>query len=95
MEQQGIIIAVVAALTSGAAWKFWEARLKAKQQEREMDREEDFAYRDDLKSRVQRLEDLLTESNEKVLALTAEVHALRTEVLFLTKENGKTRYTKW
>jgi uncharacterized protein HemX len=89
MEQQGVIIAVVTALTSGAAWKFWEQRLKAKQQEKEMNREEDFAYRDDLKARVQRLEDLLTESNEKVLALTAEVHALRTEVLFLTKENER------
>ena len=89
MEQQGIIIAVVAALTSGAAWKFWETRLKAKQEEREMNRQEDFAYRDDLKHRVQRLEDLLTESNEKVLALTAEVHALRTEVLFLSKENER------
>ena len=89
MEQQGIIIALVTALTSGAAWKFWEQRLKAKQEMKEKNREEDFAYRDDLKSRVQRLEDLLTESNEKVLALTAEVPALRTEVLFLTKENER------
>lgn len=89
MEEQGIVIAIVTALTSGAAWKFWESKLKAKQQEREIDREEDFAYRHDLKDRVQRLEDLLTESNEKVLALTAEVHALRTEVHFLTKENER------
>ena len=89
MEQQGIIIAIVTALTSGAAWKFWETRLKTNQQMKEKNREEDFAYRDDLKSRVQRLEELLTESNEKVLALTAEVHALRTEVLFLTKENER------
>ena len=89
MEQQGIVIAIITALTSGAAWKFWEQKMKAKQQEKEIDRREDFAYRDDLKSRVQRLEDLLTESNEKVLALTAEVHALRTEVLFLTKENER------
>lgn len=89
MEQQNIIIVLIAALTSGAAWKFWEQRLKAQQQAKELDREDDFAYRDDLKSRVQRLEELLTESNEKVLALTAEVHALRTEVLFLTKENER------
>jgi len=65
MEQQGIIIAVVAALTSGAAWKFWEERLKAKQQEKEMDREEDFAYRDDLKARVQRLEDCLLKAMKR------------------------------
>jgi len=89
MEQQGIIITIVAALSSGAAWKFWEARLKAKQEEKEVDRREDFAYRDDLKARVGRLESLLEESNQKVLALTAEVHALRTEVHFLTKENER------
>jgi len=89
MEQQGIIITIVAALSSGAAWKFWEARLKAKQEEKEVDRREDFAYRDDLKSRVGRLESLLEESNQQVLALTAEVHALRTEVHFLTKENER------
>jgi len=91
MEQQGIVIAVITALTSGAAWKFWEQKMKAKQQDRELDRREDFAYRDDLKARVQRLEELLTESNEKVLELTAEVHALRTEVGFLKRENDRLR----
>lgn len=63
--------------------------MKAKQEEKELDRREDFAYRDDLKSRVSRLEALLEESTEQVLALTAEVHALRTEVHFLTKENDR------
>ena len=89
MEQQGIIIAIVTALTSGAAWKFWEQRMKAKQEERELDRREDFAYRDDLKARVSRLETLLEQSNTQVLELTAEVHALRTEVGFLKKENER------
>ena len=89
MDQQGIIIAVITALTSGAAWKFWEGRMKVKQEEKEMNRQEDFAYRDDLKDRVKRLEDLLTESNEKVIELTAEVHALRTEVQFLRRENDR------
>jgi len=89
MDQQGIIIAVITALTSGAAWKFWEGKMKVKQQEKEMNRQEDFAYRDDLKDRVKRLEDLLTESNEKVIELTAEVHALRTEVQFLRRENDR------
>ena len=91
MEQQGIVIAIITALTSGAAWKFWEQKMKAKQQEKEIDRREDFAYRDDLKARVQRLEELLTESNTKVLELTAEVHALRTEVGFLKRENDRLR----
>lgn len=89
MENQGLIIALITALTSGAAWKFWEGRIKAKEAEKQIAHQDDYAYRDDLKARVQRLEDLLTESNEKVLALTAEVHALRTEVHFLTKENER------
>lgn len=65
--------------------------MKAKQAEREIDRKEDFAYRDDLKARVLRMEELLTESNAKVLELTAEVHALRTEVGFLKRENDRLR----
>jgi uncharacterized protein HemX len=91
MEQQGIIIAIITALTSGAAWKFWEQRMKAKQEEKEKNREEDFAYRDDLKNRVSRLEALLEQSNNQVLELTAEVHALRTEVGFLKRENDRLR----
>lgn len=63
--------------------------MKTKQAEREIDRKEDFAYRDDLKARVLRLEELLTDSNTKVLELTAEVHALRTEVGFLKRENDR------
>ena len=91
MEQQGIIIAVITALTSGAAWKFWEQKMKTKHEMKELDRKEDFAYRDDLKQRVSRLEALLEQSNNQVLELTAEVHALRTEVGFLKKENDRLR----
>ena len=65
--------------------------MKAKQEEQKQNRAEDFAYRDDLKSRVARLEQLLEESNTKVLELTAEVHALRTEVGFLKRENDRLR----
>jgi uncharacterized protein HemX len=89
MEQQGIAIAIITALTSGAAWKFWEQKMKARQEEKEQNRAEDFAYRDDLKARVSRLETLLEQSNTQVLELTAEVHALRTEVGFLKKENER------
>ena len=53
-------------------------------------------YRDDLKHRVRNLEALLSQSSEEkdqmrqqVLALTAEVHALRVKVEFLEKENER------
>lgn len=88
-----IIITLATVLGSAGIWKFFEARLKVKADEKktELENNDGIQYRDDLKARVMRLEDLLVESNEKVLALTAEVHALRTEVLFLTKENERLR----
>jgi len=88
-----IIITLATVLGSAGIWKFFEARLKVKAEEKktELENNDGVQYRDDLKARVMRLEDLLVESNEKVLALTAEVHALRTEVHFLTKENERLR----
>ena len=91
-----IIITLATVLGSAGIWKFFEARLKVKAEEKktELENNDGVQYRDDLKARVMRLEDLLVESNEKVLALTAEVHALRTEVHFLTKENERLRNIK-
>lgn len=91
-----IIITLATVLGSAGIWKFFEARIKIKSEEKktEMENNDGVQYRDDLKSRVMRLEDLLVESNQKVLALTAEVHALRTEVHFLTKENERLRNIK-
>ena len=86
-----IIITLATVLGSAGIWKFFEARLKVKAEEKktELQNNDGVQYRDDLKSRVMRLEELLEESNNKVLALTAEVHQLRTEVHFLTKENDR------
>ena len=86
-----IIVTIVGVLGSASIWKYLEARLKAKSQEKQTDlnNNDTVQFRDDLKSRVARLEELLTESNSKVLALTAEVNQLRTEVRFLTKENDR------
>ena len=86
-----IVITIVGVLGSASIWKYMEARLKAKAQEKQTDlnNNDTVQFRDDLKARVARLEQLLEESNEKVIELTAEVHELRTEVKFLTKENER------
>mgnify|MGYP000238791974 CR=1 FL=1 len=86
-----IIITIVGVLGSASVWKYMEARLKAKSAEKQTDlnNNDTVQFRDDLKARVTRLEELLEESNSKVLTLTAEVHQLRTEVKFLTKENDR------
>ena len=80
-----IIITLATVLGSAGIWKFFEARLKVKAEEKktELQNNDGVQYRDDLKSRVTRLEELLEESSSKVLTLTAEVNQLRTEVKFL------------
>jgi len=86
-----VIITIVGVLGSASIWKYMEARLKAKVQEKQTDlnNNDTVQFRDDLKARVARLELLLEESNEKVIVLTAEVHELRTEVKFLRRENDR------
>ena len=93
-----IVITVVGVLGSASIWKYLEARLKAKSDQQKLDYEnnEGVQYRDDLKHRVRNLEQLLSQSADEkdelrnqVLALTAEVHALRVKVDFLEKENER------
>ena len=92
MDSQ-VIITIGTILASAGIWKFLEFRLKVKTDynKQSVQNSDGVQYRDDLKNRVARLEQLLEESNTKVLELTAEVHALRTEVGFLKKENDRLR----
>lgn len=93
-----IIITVVTVAGSAGIWKFLEARLKSKSEEKKSKYEnsDGVQYRDDLKNRVRNLESLLaTSSDEKeelrkqVLELVEEVSALRIKVEFLEKENQR------
>ena len=93
-----IIITVATVAGSAGIWKFFEARLRVKSEEKksQIENSDGVQYRDDLKHRVRNLETLLaTSSDEKdelrnqVLALTQEVSALRVKVEFLEKENDR------
>ena len=93
-----IVITLVTVAGSAGIWKFLEARLKAKADDKKINLENNdgVQYRDDLKNRVRNLESLLaSSSNEKdelrdqVLQLTQEVSALRVKVEYLEKENDR------
>lgn len=93
-----IIITAIGVLGSASAWKYLEARLKAKSEEKDKETKnsDGVQYRDDLKNRVRNLEMLLQKSEEEknelrdiVLQLTEEVSALRIKVEFLEKENER------
>jgi len=93
-----IVITLATVAGSAGIWKFFEARLriKAEQKKTEENNSDTVQYRDDLKNRVRNLEKLLAESSDekddlrdKVLKLTEEVSALRIKVEFLEKENER------
>ena len=93
-----IIITVIGVLGSASIWKFLEARLKDKSDNRkfELQNNDGVQYRDDLKDRVGNLETLLAKSADEkdelrnfVLELTAEVNSLRVKVEFLETENQR------
>ncbi len=87
-----IVITLITALGSAGAWRYYEVKLKTKAAEDQEGRKDETMFRDDLRARVKKLEDLLTESNERVIELTAEVNALRTEVQFLRQENDRLKH---
>jgi uncharacterized protein HemX len=93
-----VIITAVTVLGSAGIWKFLEARLKVRAEEKKSQTEnsDGVLYRDDLKNRVRNLESLLAQSAQEkdelrdlVLKLTEEVSALRTKVEYLEKENDR------
>lgn len=93
-----IIITIATVAGSAGIWKFFEARLKVKSEEKksQIENSDGVQYRDDLKNRVRNMEALLAASAEEkdelryqVLQLTQEVSALRVKVEFLEKENDR------
>lgn len=91
-----LIYTIVSVLFSGAAWKFYEEKMKKKAQLEQHKREDNNMYREDLRSRVKKLESLLTQSEieknkmrEQILECTKELSELRVKVEFLEKENER------
>ena len=99
MEQYTqIIITIVGVLGSASIWKYLEARLKTKSEQKkvELQNNDGVQYRDDLKNRVINLESMLANSSDEkdtlrqqVLELVAEVNTLRVKVEYLEKENER------
>jgi len=96
-----IIITIATVAGSAGIWKFLEVRLKTRTEEKrdEFKNSDSVQYRDDLKDRVRNLEQLLAQSADEkddlrnqILALTAEVNALRVKVEFLSEENKALKY---
>lgn len=91
-----IFVTLVTVLGSSAAWDYYKSKLKRDEEEEKGEKADKNLYRDDLKARVSKLEDLLgisdTEKNtlrDRVTELTREVAVLTTKVEYLSKEVDK------
>lgn len=91
-----VLVTIMTVLFSAGAWKFYEKRIKLKTDLEREDRTDQNMYRDDLRERVRRLEQLLTDGalekdvmRDQILSLTKEVSALHVKVEYLEKENQR------
>lgn len=91
-----VVVTLITVLFSAGAWKFYEAKMKLSADNEKEEKNDKNMYRDDLKERVKRLEQLLEISSDEkdqmrlqILALTQEVSELRVKVSFLEKENER------
>ena len=91
-----VLVTIMTVLFSAGAWKFYEKKIKLKTELEREDRSDQNMYRDDLRDRVRRLEQLLTDSavekdlmRYQILSLTKEVSTLHVKVEYLEKENQR------
>lgn len=83
------IAAIVSALFSAGAFKFYESVLKSKRDADKETKAERLKYRDDLIRRVGKLERERDEHVDLLMQLRSEVAALKVEVGYLQRENRK------
>ena len=81
-----VIITLLTVLGSAGAWRFYEKKLDAK-------KAEDLDFKYDCRSRIDKLEFLLTESSKEkeelrktILELSTELASLRTKIEIMEKE---------
>lgn len=82
-----IIITLVSVLFGAGGWKFYEFLIKNKREKQKEDLSENNIFRDDLISRVDKLEADKDNCLNSLLEISKEVSSLSTKVEFLEREN--------
>jgi len=89
-----LIIAIISALSSVGAWRFYETKIKIKSAKYQNPQKANENFIADLQARVSKLETLLIESSEEkdemrniITDLSSEVSALKVKIKFLEEEN--------
>tara|TARA_R110000822_G_scaffold24528_7_gene74634 strand:- start:607 stop:894 length:288 start_codon:yes stop_codon:yes gene_type:complete len=81
-----IIITTISVLFGAGGWKFYEFLIRNKRDKQKEDRSEQTIYRDDLISRVERLEKVNESKTDELMVVKAKAAALEVKVEFLERE---------
>ena len=83
-----IIITVISVVFGAGGWKFYEFLIRSKREKQKEEKSEQTIYRDDLKSRVDKLETYKETTITEMTELKQMVAKLEVTVKFLQEENN-------
>ena len=89
-EQMTTIIITTLSVAGGAgAWKFYEFLVRNKREKAKDDMDDKNTYRDDLKARVEKLENDKDSCQLQLINITSELSAIKVKLEFIEKENDR------
>lgn len=92
-EQITTIIITTLTVAGGAgAWKFYEFLIRNKREKEKDELTEQNMYRDDLRTRVEKLENDKDECTMTLRELSSELSAIKVKLDFLERENDRLKY---
>ena len=83
-----IIITAISVMFGAGGWKFYEFLIRNKREKDKEEKSEQTIYRDDLRTRVDKLETYKDDCVMTMLELKTELAQLKVTVEFLEKENN-------
>jgi|TARA_R110000803_G_scaffold64956_1_gene126119 predicted nuclease with TOPRIM domain len=89
-EQMTTIIITALSVAGGAgAWKFYEFIIRNKREKEKDTMTEQNMYRDDLRTRVEKLEGDKESCQNQLTGITAELAAIKVKLDFIERENER------
>jgi uncharacterized protein YozE (UPF0346 family) len=91
-ELTTIIITIVSCGLGAGSWKFYEFLIRNKREKEKDDKSENNIFRDDLITRVAKLETDKEQCMSSLLELSTQLSSIKTKVEYLEKENERLNY---
>lgn len=84
-----IIITALSVAGGAGAWKFYEFLVKNRREKEKDELNDKNSYRDDLKARVEKLENDKDSCQLQLINITSELSAIKVKLEFIEKENDR------